>query len=234
MTKIAIVSDMHGRLVREHLPEADVLVIGGDYCPNFTKNGGLNPDYDARKQLEWLRRKFSKGLKKLPYKKVVVISGNHDFVHENPDTSSQAREALEDAVYLQDESFEFDGLKYYGSPWTPWFYEWAFQFDKLDEVKGYPDAKRAWEMIPAGVDVLITHGPPRNILDLAPGNRNVGCPVLREHVFGRVKPQLHIFGHIHEGYGTATHHGITFANASLCDGQYEATNSVQVIEVIPR
>lgn len=232
--KIAAVSDTHGKLLPEHLPEADVLVIAGDYCPNFPNNGARDRFYDARKQLEWLRKKFKRVLAKTAYKKVIVIAGNHDFVHEDKDTASQAREALEPAVYLQDELYEFEGLKFFGSPWTPWFYEWAFQFGEHDPLVGYPDARRRWAVLPEGVDVLITHGPPHNLLDLAPGNRHVGCPVLREHVFGKVKPQLHLFGHIHGAYGAEMHRGIAFANVALCDEDYIANQRIQVIEVTPR
>lgn len=236
--RIAAVSDMHGKLRPEHLPDADTLIIAGDYLPNFSaSNGGrLLPPDDARKQLEWLPKKFLPRILKKGYRKIIVIAGNHDWVHEFPGTAPEARKVLEDAgvAYLQDEPFEFEGVKFYGSPWQPWFCDWAFQIDERDELAGYPHSKAIWSKIPAGVDVLVTHGPPRDILDKAPGNRRVGCPILREQVFSRVKPQVHVFGHIHEGYGTEERLGVNFLNVALCDGQYEPNQKIQVIEVTPR
>lgn len=49
---------------------------------------------------------------------------------------------------------------------------------------------------------MMTHGPPRNILDLCPSG-NVGCDHLLA-ALNRAKPLLHCFGHIHEGHGART------------------------------
>lgn len=53
--------------------------------------------------------------------------------------------------------------------------------------------------IPEDVDIVMTHGPPRGVLDECAGG-NVGCPNLLR-AMERVRPMLHCFGHIHEGHG---------------------------------
>ena len=244
--KVAAVSDMHGMLEyylkRNKPPEADILILGGDIAPNV-----YGPDADARNQVEWLRRDLAPLLKSLPFKHVVVIAGNHDWAFYVKETAKAARAALEDAGihylqdemieledagihYLQDEMIELEGKKIYGSPWTPWFYEWAFMFPRSDPVKGHPAAGRAWAKIPAGLDVLVTHGPPQDILDLAPRGDHPGCPLLRKRV-EQVKPKLHLFGHIHGGYGRTEIDGTTFGNVALCDEAYEPVQPIQVFEV---
>ena len=65
----------------------------------------------------------------------------------------------ENVIYLQDEMVEVGGLKIYGSPWQPRFYDWAFNVDRGEAI-----AKK-WEPIPEGLDILITHGPVFGILD---------------------------------------------------------------------
>lgn len=210
------------------LPAADVLVIAGDYCRDF--RGGETAG--ARQQLEWLRQEFVPFLIKQPYKKIVVVSGNHDWVHYVDETKKAAQRLLEAAgiTYLCDESFEFEGVKFYGSPWQPWFFDWAFNLPKMDPSSGYPEARRTWAKIPSDAHVVITHGPAKDLLDLAPGDRRVGCPILRERLL-MVKPKLHLCGHIHGGYGQTELNGVKFGNVSLCDEEYQPVNPVQIFEV---
>lgn len=226
--KIAAVSDVHGRFdSKTALPSADVLVIAGDYCPNFRRE----PNHDTSFQLGWLQQYFVPFLEKYcaHYKEIIIVAGNHDWAHER--AAKHAADLLAPyATYLMDSSVEVDGVKFYGSPWTPWFYEWAFQFGQFDPANGHKDAVKAWAKIPDKTDVLITHGPPLNILDLAPGNRRVGCPILRDRVF-QVSPKLHLFGHIHGSYGVHEERGIRFGNVALCDEMYHPTQPIQVFEI---
>ncbi len=52
-----------------------------------------------------------------------------------------------------------------------------------------------WERIPEETDVLITHIPPLGFGDRASGTRE-SCEELLKAV-RRVKPSLHVFGHVH-------------------------------------
>ena len=58
--------------------------------------------------------------------------------------------------------------------------------------------------IPENTDILVTHGPPQGFHDEVDeaysGPQNVGCPHLRRAI-ERIRPRLHVFGHIHEGHG---------------------------------
>ena len=66
------------------------------------------------------------------------------------------------------------------------------------------------------MDVLITHGPPFGILDRTAAGLPQGCLELAE-VVALLAPAVHLFGHIHEGYGTLTRNKTTFVNAALLD-----------------
>ena len=85
-------------------------------------------------------------------------------------------------------------LRIWGSPWQPWFHDWAFNARRGPEI----DAK--WKLIPEGIDVLVTHGPPAGFGDMCDHGEAVGCADLLRHL-GRIKPRLHLFGHIHEDRG---------------------------------
>lgn len=95
-----------------------------------------------------------------------------------------------------------------------------------DETKIYNKITLA----PVGVDVLITHGPPKYILDLA-GGEHVGSMSLSDAVSISIQPKLHVFGHIHEGYGTQRYGNIDFVNCSLLDGYYQPVNRPIIYEL---
>ncbi|KAJ2915707.1 hypothetical protein MD484_g4707, partial [Candolleomyces efflorescens] len=88
----------------------------------------------------------------------------------------------------------------YGSPWTASRYFTAFQYLR--------DSTEAREIVSkyTNADILLTHSPPFKILGLTKGNENAGCEVLADHISqGRLRPRLHVFGHIHEARGAFIH-----------------------------
>ena len=114
-------------------------------------------------------------------------------------------------------------IKIWGSPFTPEFLNWAFM--------GTPEKRKAlWAEIPEHLDILITHGPPFGILDRTIDGENAGCPHLLKAVQSK-KPKIHLFGHIHEGYGTLEIDGTLFVNASLCNERYDLINAPVVLEL---
>jgi Icc-related predicted phosphoesterase len=130
-------------------------------------------------------------------------------------------------IYLQDRAIELNGVKFYGSPWQPEFCNWAFNLSRDTGELG-----DKWAMIPEDTDVLITHGPPMGILDKCDHGKRVGCEELFNEVTHRVKPKIHVFGHIHEEYGTHKTDDTLFVNASTCTVMYEPTNPPIVVDLI--
>lgn len=154
----------------------------------------------------------------------LVISGNHDFTMDVPAFEklvANAKQPLEpelvqktygdygeirkllsahaeeaNIIFLDEGSYEFrlrNGalLRVYASPFTPSLSgDWGFQY--------HPNEGHNFE-IPETVDIVITHGPPKGILDYTDGRR-AGCSNLFQAV-ARAQPRLHCFGHIHEGWG---------------------------------
>jgi len=206
MPRIVCLSDTHGRHASLAVPEGDVLVHAGD----FSMNG--RPEEIER---------FDRWLAGLPHAHKVVIAGNHDFLFEHE--PERARGLLTSAHYLCDELVELDGLRLFGSPWQPWFHDWAFNLPRG------PALAAKWARIPAGVDVLVTHGPPHGILDRTVHGEAVGCEDLTL-ALARVRPRVHVFGHIHEGHGRLERDGTLFVNASNLDERYRPVNAPIVVE----
>ena len=114
----------------------------------------------------------------------------------------------------------------YGSPWQPEFCNWAFNLPHNGK-----ELESHWQAIPNDVDVLITHGPPFGVLDRNSSGMPCGCELLAKEIEERIKPQLHIFGHLHEGYGIACRGKTLYINASTCTLNYRPTNPPIVIHV---
>lgn len=168
---------------------------------------------------------FGAWVRALPHRHKIVIAGNHDMTFESaPPIAQRALGDRRDGIrYLEDSGIEIDGMRFWGSPWQPWFYDWAFNLNR-----GKPIAAK-WSLIPQDTDVLITHGPPMGTLDFVHGD-HVGCADLRDRI-EVIRPKLHVFGHIHEGSGIEATDDTIFVNASICDEAYRPTNPFRVIDI---
>jgi Icc-related predicted phosphoesterase len=202
--KIVCTSDLHGHWRFKNWPQGDVLVVSGD----FTVYG---------KELEL--RQFNDHLKTYPFKHIIVIAGNHDWcLQDKPETAK----LLTNCTYLKDDSVVINGKKFVGYPWTPQFYNWAF-------MKPRGQMHTVWDHIPMDTDVLITHGPAAGKCDFS-GGQYTGCEELRDAI-ARVKPKLHVSGHIHNCHGTAFNEHTIFVNGSRCNDAYIPVFDPIVVEI---
>lgn len=224
--KVVAISDIHGYLPKD-LPEGDVLCIAGDILPLDVQNNDI-------KSVSWLLLDFKPWADSLPYKKVIFVAGNHDFVFENigPKTNRTGSDVMKllfgqhrkdtKLVYLQDSSYEYEGKRFYGSPWIEDLERWAFYATP-------EDLEKKWSTIPKKCDVLITHMPPRYAACgtvLQPGwnyGNNYGSQTLAEIVCMR-DIKYHVFGHVHSGQHAETDaNGTTMVNVSLKNEDYKPT-----------
>ncbi len=216
--KVVCVSDIHGEL--PPIEECDLLIIGGDICP----------DGSPFDQSKWLYNSFEKWLEEIPAKNVVGIAGNHDLVFEKMPHMVPKNLKWK---YLQHDFVEINGLKIFGTPWIMPIWG-AFQADD-------DDLKKKYRQIPDNVDILVTHGPAFGIGDLVPtryyepdgATEHCGSQSLRERIF-EIKPQVVVFGHIHEAYGIYHEEGVKFYNPSMMDRRYVPTNYPLVFDIEPK
>lgn len=211
MLRIVLLSDTHNSNEEIVVPDGDILIHAGD----ATNLGQVD---EITLFADWFGN--------LPHRYKIFVAGNHDWLFEK--RPKFARSLIANAIYLQDSFVEIEGLKIYGSPWQPRFFDWAFNLNRGAELA------EKWRLIPHNIDILITHGPPFGILDVTPRGDLAGCEELRKRVeeiaqFGKLK--LHVFGHIHLGYGTIEKFGVKFANASNCDESYMPTNPPLVFDL---
>lgn len=219
LVRLVCVADTHlyeGSL--PPVPDGDVLIHAGD----LLRAGQL---VELEQAIEWLGS--------LPHPHKIVIAGNHDWCFAR--TPGPARAMLGPRiVYLQDSEVTVDGVRIWGSPWQPKFFNWAFNLPRGEALAA------KWALVPAGVDVLITHGPPRGYGDRVQDD-SLGCDDLLR-ALDRIRPALHLFGHIHEDGGLWQHGPTTIANVTTWECMrgatvldYEpSTRTVTPVDVPPR
>lgn len=209
---IDCISDLHG--YQPILRGGDLLIIAGDMTAR-----------DRPK--EWVD--FYTWLKKQSYDQIVYVAGNHDGLLESSCSDEDSRGiGIQDEFppcnceYLRDNCFIYKDLKIYGMPWTPMFCNWHFMKDR-------EGMREMVSKIPEDVDILITHGPSYGILDQCPDFfepdqlKHGGCYELYKKLKSLKQLKLHVFGHIHEGYGVHQDDYLSI-NASIMDGNYNPTN----------
>lgn len=210
-TRLLIISDTHGEdftSAERPFQRADVAI----HCGDLTDGSRLE-EFRTTIQL----------LKDINAPLKLVIAGNHDFTMDIPafekkvaeatppldpelvvreyGAPGEARQLFEEArdagIMLLNEGthcFTLENgalLTVYASPYTPALGAWGFQY--------HPDQGHDFS-IERGVDVVMTHGPPKGVMDYTYGRERAGCPSLFAAV-ARARPMVHCFGHIHEGWG---------------------------------
>lgn len=211
MQRITVISDTHTKhkQLDGFLPGGDLLIHAGDLS-------SMGYNHEVRQFCKWFNDIDS-------YTHKIFIAGNHDFLFENkPDIASEIVNFYETITYLQDNFVTlddvYDVLKVYGSPWQPEFMHWAFNLPRNGK-----ELEKVWDDIPDDTDILITHGPPYGVgsLDLVIGRPTdrLGCELLNERIL-KIKPKIHIFGHIHSGNGYYFDGDTHFFNASVLDESY--------------
>lgn len=208
--RLVFISDTHNQHNKLHIPNGDILIHSGD----ATGNGSIQEFTEFN---EWL------GTLSHPTK--IFIPGNHDRLAELDETL--ARKILFNAEVLIDQEFIYKGIKFYGSPWQPEFFNWAYNLPRGEKLA------EKWALIPNDTNVLITHGPPHGILDNIKGRaEHLGCVDLKDRVL-QVKPMIHAFGHIHSGANGAVklQHGTLYINASQLDEHYKPKYKPVVVEI---
>lgn len=215
---IDCIADLHGHYPL--LQGGDLLLIGGDL---------------TRRDIEKEYWDFGVWLENQDYKKIIFIGGNHDnFIQNNPYRFALIRDD-DEIEYLCDCGTEFEGLKIWGSPWSMSFEGMnpacgAFVVDTEEELA------EKFALIPDDVDILVTHSPPFKVLDAVDRwngfIEHVGSIALEKVLSERIRPKLHVYGHIHEGYGQIRPilepFGLLgypiFVNASIMNEKYNPVN----------
>lgn len=217
--RLVFISDTHGYLRERDIPDGDVLIHCGDAC-----SSGQEFEFENfMRQMEQLRPRF---------RQILYTPGNHDrCVEAHPNKCRKAFDRPNTKLLIH-EPFEFEGIKFFGSPYTPQFFDWSFMYPR---EKG----KEIWCNIPDDTDVLFTHGMPYGVLDSvgrligSDFDEHVGCHDLLDRIV-EIEPKVFAGGHLHlRGGNTMTIDGLStvFANAAICDDSYSPVHRPIEIDI---
>jgi Icc-related predicted phosphoesterase len=220
--KIWFLSDTHGWHEKLCIPtDVDAVIHCGD--ESETKIAALN-EAEARDFFDWY------SALSIPTK--IFVPGNHSTAIE---AGLIRRGDYPHVQFLIHEFWEWDGIKIFGSPYTPNFFDWAY-------MKPRTELEPIWNSIPSGIDILITHGPPKGVGDLTCDmdtreSVHVGSMSLMKQVVQRIKPKIHAFGHIHDepkfrNFGIVEVGSTKFVNCSCCDIANRLKNHGLILEFI--
>jgi Icc-related predicted phosphoesterase len=200
--KIAAISDTHGYLPEP--PECDVLIHAGDWTPAINHSRSFQKEWMLGPFKEWLHN-------------TIFIAGNHDFVARSDEDLLISALDHGDNWYLKNEAITLNGVKFWGSPYSCKFGDWAFMRDEegLDQI---------WQTIPDDTNVIIVHGPPYGYGDKCmyyDSDPHQGSKTLTARMEELTELKLVITGHIHEAAGVYDFNGIPVANCSYVDLTYK-------------
>ncbi len=207
MTRIWFISDTHNAHDQLRLPPGVDVVV---HCGDESSSGKLSQNEDeCRRFLSWY------SALEIPVK--IFVPGNHSIAVEQNLIRAQDYPAIK---FLIHEPCRFGQILFFGSPFTPQYSDWAY-------MKTRQELTTLWQSIPSGIDILITHGPPKGILDVT-RDADHGKPIhagsrsLADQIMQRIRPRLHAFGHIHDeqeidNFGSVFRQGIHFLNCACCD-----------------
>jgi Icc-related predicted phosphoesterase len=226
--KIVCISDTHTQAARLTIPECDVLIHAGDW----TYKGGF---FEIRDFLMWLQAQ--------PAKHKVFIAGNHeltlDAYHRKHDPYVKDMVLRWDDKsfhYLEDQEIVIDGIKFYGTPWTPWFYDWAFNGIESGTVPftNAPSLRDIYAKIPNDTQIMICHTPCAGIADKCPrGNSDerLGSIDLLRRVQQVKTIRMVVGGHLHEARDIVELEGRVHVNASSLDRDYATLRPPMVFNI---
>jgi Icc-related predicted phosphoesterase len=227
--RLVFISDTHLRHDFE-IPKGDILIHAGD----LTMMGSVE---EVTRVSKWLKKVRVKG----GFKACVVIPGNHDWMAEKDPVFMRLMIEEAGCIYLQHQPAVVEGLRFFGSGYTPRFYDWALNVDRGAKLAAL------WSQIPDDTQILVTHGPPKGRLDGCPRadysdygtygrqplrywTEHVGCADMRDRIANLKDLRIHAFGHIHRPGVEQGADGITYVNASTCDESYKAVHKPTVLE----
>jgi len=227
-TRFVCLSDTHTKHKELVVPDGDILMHAGD----FTYTGAIQ-------EVE----EFANWFGSLPHPHKVIIAGNHECTFDLPfyeknwstyhyKSGKQNAKKIKAIIsesdkwkYLEDGEVTINNFRIWGSPHQPEFCNWAFNVERGKILK-------KWKLIPKGTDILITHGPPKRHGGMTFDGLDAGCDDLLDEIRTRVKPMVHLFGHIHEAYGVTKDETTVYINGSNCTLKYKPHNVPVVFDVL--
>lgn len=195
--KIVALSDTHDRHWNVKVPRCDIFIFAGD------------ANIVSYKNLE----DFNNWIGTIDANHKILIGGNHCSYLEKIG-KDDCQLFFNNAIYLENESVEIQGIKIWGSPYSVEYNGWSFMGSEIY-------LRDIWNLIPKNTDIIITHCPCYGILDVEThGGTNRGSITLKEKIKD-IQPKIHICGHLHSAHGKYTDYKTDYYNVAILNDNYQ-------------
>lgn len=207
--KIVCFSDTHTLHNKVNLGSGDIALFAGDLM------GSGYVEHELISFLDWYNKQ--------DFKYKIMIAGNHDrYIENKPSLFKELLGYYPNIIYLEDLFVEIEGINIYGTPHQKPFYNWAFN-------RNEKDLEELFSKIPEDTDILLSHAPSYGVQDWLKNGFRCGEKTLTKRIESLTNLKYHIFGHIHEAYGTAEvrispDFKYQAINASIVDEEYRLKN----------
>lgn len=213
---ICAISDLHGTLI--DIEPCDLVLICGDIVP-------LNIQSNSKKTYKWFQTVFKEWADNLPCNKVLFIAGNHELgVEHHQERYEKLFPEDNKVTYLCNTSYDYKGIKIFGTPYCKQFGRWAFNCDNSTLIK-------LFEEIPYNLDILISHDAPYGCTDICLqqldwiSKDHLGNMPLRNAIIEK-KPKVVFHGHLHSAnHAFELLENSKVINCSIIDEQYNVSYS---------
>lgn len=206
---LALISDTHGFLP-EIPPYVDAVIHAGD----IAVDRGVARNY-TEEIYPWAERLG------IP---IYATFGNHDFAGQQGWVPEGQPDNLH---FLVDQEQLISGVKFWFSPWSNLFGNWAF-------MKTEDGLAERYAQIPEDVEVIVSHGPPKDHGDRIfwDGHyQHVGSVALAERAVQLPNLRYIVTGHIHEARGEYQMGRVKVINASVVDEAYQHVHPPIMLEL---
>lgn len=216
--KITCISDTHNQHTSLNIGETDFLIHAGD----FSYSG---EEKEVTNFLDWFKDQ--------PAKYKILVPGNHEVTldEDHPYYSQKIKSSLvnfctqHNIYYLENTGIFLEGLNIYGTPWTPAYHHYGFggerdQWLEGDKYRGTKILSSIYKQIPENTNILICHGPPKDIQDISIKGISCGSDEMLRRISSLPNLNCYINGHIHHSAGMKIIKDVLFVNASVLDDMY--------------
>lgn len=176
----------------------------------------MNRSLEMAFQLDWLSQNIRNIKLWLQGQPLLFILGNHDFLHPQLMAQTLASEGIT-AINLTEQVVSFQNVNFYGFPYVPAI-NGMFNYEReIPEMELEVD-KMVKALNQSSVEVLVTHAPLYQVLDLTHGNDTIGSTVITNALDYKVedkrRPTYLLHGHCHESNGVTVRGDMLVSNAA--------------------
>lgn len=183
-----------------------ILAVADEECPalwDYYVPGKLK-DYDLIVSCGDLKASYLSFLVTMGGKPLLYVHGNHD--NRYADQPPEGCDCIDDRIVT------YNGIRILGLGGCLWYHEGPYQYTERQMRRRIRKLRfQLWKT--GGVDIVVTHAPPRGVGDLDDAAHRGFLSLLE--LLDKYNPQYLLHGHVHLRYGIDNTRELTYNNTKV-------------------